>query len=172
MNHFPDGVFTPSPTNPAEEQFFKKAVQLIEKHEGFSPTPYRDTTGHWTVGFGTNLSAGLSREEAELLLKWELKRDIEEARKIFPEWESLPEPVRLAIVDMIYNLGVAGFLQFKKMIEAIHRRDWEEAARQMEDSLWCRQVKTRCKELAQMVREVAQLSPEELAFEGIPKNSG
>ena len=42
---------------------------------------------------------------------------------------------------------------FRKMIEACQNHDWEEMARQMEDSRWFKQVGRRSKELQAMVLE-------------------
>ena len=39
-------------------------VARLQIEEGFRSMPYQDTTGHWTVGFGTNLDAGITRAMA------------------------------------------------------------------------------------------------------------
>ncbi len=31
------------------------AEESIKRHEGYSETPYRDTLGIWTCGWGTNI---------------------------------------------------------------------------------------------------------------------
>jgi len=30
-------------------------VERIKSHEGYKPSPYKDTVGKWTVGYGRNL---------------------------------------------------------------------------------------------------------------------
>jgi len=53
---------------------------------------------------------------------------------------------------MVFNLGPGGFGKFKKAIAAMKKEEWEEAANEMLDSRWARQVGNRAKELAAMMR--------------------
>ena len=50
---------------------------------------------------------------------------IEKAYLDFPSW---PAPAQTAVIDMVFNVGLAGFGKFKKLIAAIRARDWEQAA--------------------------------------------
>jgi lysozyme len=52
---------------------------------------------------------------------------------------------------MIFNLGLPRFLGFKKMIQALCEDDYAEAAEQMLDSLWSKQVGKRAKVLAEIM---------------------
>ena len=56
------------------------------------------------------------------------------------------------IVDMAFNLGVPRLSNFKKMWAAIHENNFEEAAKEMLDSRWARQVGRRAIELARWMR--------------------
>ena len=51
----------------------------------------------------------------------------------------------------MFNLGMAKFLGFKKMLKAIKEKDWERAGDEMEDSKWYLQVGQRARELVRMV---------------------
>ena|GEM_PF-190502 len=176
-NQFPSGVFEQNETERGIKKgniskgidhsnslqltpIFTRAKELIKRHEGFRAKPYTDTTGHLTIGYGTNLAVGITQKQAEKLLEVELEKVEREAREIFSNWEELPEQVKLVVLDMIYNLGKGGFLKFKKMVEAIHRQEWEKMAKEMKDSLWCRQVKNRCRELVQLVSELFNPFPD------------
>jgi len=53
---------------------------------------------------------------------------------------------------MRFNLGPAGFRQFKKMIAAVNAGNFIEAAAQMKDSRWYRQVKNRAETLTAMMK--------------------
>jgi lysozyme len=52
---------------------------------------------------------------------------------------------------MIFNMGLGGVLNFKKMIAAIQEQNYEMAATQMLDSTWSQQVGKRALELARMM---------------------
>ena len=122
-------------------------VSLTEQQEAFKPKPYRDSRGFWTVGFGTNLDAGITREQAEALMRCQLDAN-EQALLAFP-WFAGLNPVRRGVIEnMAYNMGVSDVLGFEDMVAAIEAKDWPEAARQMRASKWAVQVGDRAKVLA------------------------
>ena len=56
---------------------------------------------------------------------------------------------------MMFNMGRPRLSKFKKMYEAVMDANWIEAAIQMEDSLWARQVPNRAERLCERMRNVA-----------------
>ena len=48
------------------------------------------------------------------------------------------------VVDMAYNLGAGGLSSFVNFKEAIRSNDWNGAAKEMANSKYCKQVKSRC----------------------------
>jgi len=48
--------------------------------------------------------------------------------KNHPRYLTYPHLVRIALLDMAFNLGVGGLLKFKKLLAACERGDWDEAA--------------------------------------------
>ena len=56
---------------------------------------------------------------------------------------------------MMFNLGRPRLTKFRKMYEAVMDANWIEAAIQMEDSLWARQVPNRAERLCDRMRNVA-----------------
>ena len=112
---------------------------LLEQQEGFRAKPYRDSRGFLTIGFGTNLDAGITREQAEALMQQQLD-DNELALMMFPWFAGLDLVRRGVIENMAYNMGVSDVLGFEDMIAAIEAKDWPEAARQMRASKWAVQV--------------------------------
>ena len=124
-------------------------IARLQAEEGFRSIPYQDTTGHWTVGFGTNLSAGITRPMA---IAWMLEtlaknraelEDLLWFRAICPQAQDIVE-------DMCYNLGLDGLLQFHDMIAALSETppDYARAADAIRKSLWMRQVPNRAGPLA------------------------
>lgn len=131
------------------------ALSWIKRHEGLRLKPYRDTVGKLTIGYGRNLEdAGLSPEEAEVLLRNDLFRCEAELREALGEtYEALSPARKAALLDMIYNLGKTRFLGFKKMIAALKAGDFARAAAEMLDSRWAAQVGQRAQFLAEKMRE-------------------
>ena len=125
---------------------------FIIKHEGLKLKPYICPAGKLTIGVGRNIEDnGISEDEAMYLLENDIKRCESELREIFPNFDSLPENVRIALIDMDFNLGKPRFLQFKKMIAAIKEGDFKRAAEEAKNSKWCRQVGSRCEDVCEML---------------------
>lgn len=128
-------------------------IQLVH-HEGIRLKPYRDTVGKLTIGIGRNLDdCGISRDEARMLLDNDLDRTIASVRRHFAWFDGLGDARQRAVVDMAFNLGIAGLSQFGKMIAALSVGDFATAATEMLDSAWALQVPTRAQTLAQMMRD-------------------
>lgn len=127
--------------------------EMLIRHEDLRLKPYRDTVGKLTIGVGRNLDdVGITREEALTLLNNDIAKVRREVKRSFP-WFAHLNPVRQNVVlNMVFNLGLPRFRQFKKAIAAIKAKQWNEAVRQMLDSRWAEQVGRRARELAAMMK--------------------
>ena len=130
-------------SGPSAAGEYADLVARLQTEEGFRATPYRDSRGNLTVGFGTNLSIGLTRAEGTLLLRSRLERNGQCLAKRWTPWRLTGPRTREVLLDMAYELGCAGVLKFTKMLAALARRDFAAAAREMMDSRYARQVPTR-----------------------------
>ena len=142
-----------------------KIEELLIKHEEKRYKPYDDATGKEvksgdtikgkiTIGIGRNIQeVGLSDDEIEYLLQNDIKRVEQELKDIFPDFDELPENVRLVLIDMDFNLGKTRFLTFKNMIQAVKERNWETMIKEMKNSRWCEQVKSRCEDDVRLIKE-------------------
>jgi lysozyme len=129
-------------------------AQLIAD-EGFRSYAYQDSLGVWTIGYGRNIDkrgGGITEAEAGMLLDNDLARVEAEARSAFPWFDGLTEARQDVVLTMLYNLGMGGFLKFRKTITAIAASDYNEAARQMMNSEWAIQVGNRAANLAAQMR--------------------
>lgn len=127
-------------------------ISQLERHEGLRLKPYRDTVGKLTIGFGRNLEdVGISRGEAVAMLDNDIDQVVAELERM-PLFLSLDPVRRVVLANMCFNLGLTRLLGFKKMLTALGDRDYEEAARQMMDSKWARQVGVRAVELSEIMR--------------------
>ena len=126
---------------------------MLVKHEGIKLKVYADSEGVLTIGCGRNLEdVGVTRDEAMLMLDNDIKRVLYDCWHEFIWFADPTEDRQNVVASMVFNLGLEGFKKFKKMIAAIEKEDWTEAACQMIDSTWAAQVKTRAVELAVMMK--------------------
>ena len=79
---------------------------------------------------------------------------IEECKKLYDDFDKLPDEVQLILCNMMFNMGRPRLSKFKKMNEAITNEDWIEASVQMEDSRWYNQVTNRAKRLVERMAQV------------------
>lgn len=130
-----------------------KLEEMLIRHEALKLRPYHCTAGKLTIGVGRNLEeVGITEAEAIFLLKNDIARVTVSLSK-FKWFTQLNEIRRAVALNMAFNLGVAGFLKFKKMIAALEKEDYKSASDEMLRSAWALQVGKRADELAQMMKE-------------------
>ncbi len=105
-----------------------KITSLLKKDESFSKYIYTCTKGKRTIGYGFNLDEGMTVKEAELILDEKVKYYRKMASTIFSDLDAYSNNRQLAIVNMMYNLGVPKFLTFFELIKAIKIGHWSLAA--------------------------------------------
>tara|TARA_S200002703_G_C3708438_1_gene217601 strand:+ start:84 stop:500 length:417 start_codon:yes stop_codon:yes gene_type:complete len=128
-------------------------TSLIARHEGKVLTMYTDTVGVPTIGYGHNLNEPISEAAALQILSDDVSIAVNELDDRMDWWRDLPHPAQLVLASMVFNLGWPRFSRFKKMIAALEDRDYDQAAAEMEDSLWFQQIKSRGDELKQLMLE-------------------
>ena len=126
--------------------------QLIE-HEGLRLDMYKDTVGIWTIGVGRNLEhVGLRNEaEARFLLRSDVLAIRAELERRLPWLDELDEVRQRVLLDMAFNLGVAGLCKFTATLDHGEARRYDQAAVEMLDSRWADQVGQRAVRLSEMM---------------------
>lgn len=124
----------------------------LRRDEACKLSPYTDTRGNLTIGVGRNLTGvGISAEEAEYLLGNDIYKAISSIAKFLPWADSLDDARHGVLVNMAFNMGIGGLLNFEHFLEAMKERDWPTASREMLNSKWADQVGDRAKRLSQQV---------------------
>jgi lysozyme len=127
-------------------------VDQLRRDEGDSPTCYQDHFGYWTIGVGRMIDAkkggGLRPDEIAYLLNNDIQDRREALTKALPFFAELSTARQGVLINMAFNMGVAGLLKFKQMLAAVEAGHWGIAAKEMLDSNWARQVPKRAVRLA------------------------
>ncbi len=126
--------------------------QLI-RHEGLVLDIYKDSVGIWTIGVGRNLEhVGLRSEaEARYLLRSDIVAIRAELEKAIPWIGDLDEVRQRCLMDMAFNLGVAGLMKFEKTLRLIAQGNLSGASQEMLRSKWADQVGQRAITLSRMM---------------------
>jgi peptidoglycan hydrolase-like protein with peptidoglycan-binding domain len=138
----------------------KTLQDFIAKHEGYVDHVYLDSRGFPTAGIGHLLPAGRyhvgQKISASQITAW-FQQDVAKAiagarRDIGPAYDRLDDARKMVVIDMVFNLGEGGFGQFHQTIHAIQTGHFAQAASNMLQSLWARQVGHRATEDAAIMR--------------------
>lgn len=114
--------------------------------------PYRCPAGKLTIAYGRNIEdVGLSTDEAHYLLENDIDVCIRDLSR-FTWFADLDAVRQRALVDLRFNLGMAGLIGFNHAMAAMAAGNYAEAADRFQDSKWYREVGVRGPEVVWMVR--------------------
>ena len=130
-----------------------KLQESLRIHEGLKLKPYTDTEGHLTIGFGHNLDNGITIKQAYALLADDIDTAKKELDRYLPGLMGHDDARQNVLIEMVFNMGMPRLSGFKKMLAALDSRDYAQAAKEMEDSKWAKQVGARAQTLAKQMRE-------------------
>jgi lysozyme len=126
---------TPIVIEHAEDTMIVQAAKVIMKHEGFSATPYKCTSGKWTQGYGRRIytkdKSSITKAKAVTWLYEDLKRITASLDRNFPWWRKLDSVRQQAMINFTYNVGIRGVYKFQKFRAAMRMGDFELAAHEL-----------------------------------------
>ena len=131
--------------------------QMTKDFEGLRLKPYKCTAGKLTIGYGRNLEdVGITKTEADMLFERDFAVAESEVIRLCKEYgidpNNLIEQRFYVLTDMMFNLGYTHLSQFKKLLQALKNGLYEDAAREMMDSLWAKQVGNRAVTLYNLMK--------------------
>ncbi len=130
---------------------FAAVLAHLKADEGFRKFPYRDTAGCLSVGYGTNLDAGLTEDQGTALLTVTVTDRLDELTDTLP-WTATLDDVRLGVLaQLAFNLGLTGLLRFRMALAYTQAGDYAAAATALRHSAWADQVGARAVRLAQQM---------------------
>ena len=130
-----------------------KVINDLKLDEGFRSKPYKDTRGFLTIGHGINISNGITEYESAMILEHRVNNITETLKKQIIFWHKLNIERQNVLINMAYNLGVKGLINFKKMLIFLSIDDYKNAAKEGLDSAWAKQVPNRARKLMNIIRE-------------------
>ena len=137
---------------------YKILKEEIIADEGIKYEIYLDHLGYPTVGighlikkddpeYGKPIGTKVTSERVGELFIVDAENAIKDCKKLFNNFDTIPEDIQHVLVNMMFNLGLSRFSKFKNFKAAIDVRNWKKASVEGRDSLWYRQVPNRAKRL-------------------------
>jgi lysozyme len=112
--------------------FDAEVKQMLVRHEGIRIFPYKCSENYLTISCGRNLETnGISEEEAMYLLDNDIKRVKEELNMNFGAWRTMPEKARMVCIDMTFQMGITGFMKFRKTRQLMEMGLWLESSEEI-----------------------------------------
>lgn len=121
------------------------------------PDPLNPVTGPYTIGLGsTGKDIGpntmWTREECFARRDADVARIISQCQRAFVWWDDTSPERQDVFVNMAYQMGFTGLLDFHATLAAAARGAWETVAADMRTSLWNHQTHSRSERLAEQAR--------------------
>lgn len=139
-----------------------RLAETLEEDEGFRAKPYKDTLGVWTIGLGatnilgvpvTSKTPPVTYEQAKHLLYSHIFQAMIDALRFFPDLFIINDSRRAEVVVMAaFQLGYGKLSKFVRFRAGLMARDWELAARSLEESRWAQQTPKRVKRHTDVLR--------------------
>ena len=147
------------------EFFVDRLREELKTDEGCKYEIYLDHLGLPTFGIGHLVTERDPEYQKEVgtvvdeirvneVFEQDIQVTVDECKILFVDWSNLPEEVKLITANMMFNMGRPRLSKFKKMIQAIKDGDWLEAANQMKDSRWYKQVTNRADRLISRMKAI------------------
>jgi lysozyme len=103
---------------------------------------------------GKPVGTVISKERVDEWFEQDIMTTIHDCKKVFDDWNAMNEEVKLIMANMMFNLGYPRFCKFRLMIQAVRDGDHIEAANQMKQSRWYKQVTNRAERLISRMKGV------------------
>jgi lysozyme len=141
------------------DNWIAQTEEDLEQHEAYRKHVYDDATGaappmqlkgNLTIGIGFNLSAGISKPLALVIMRHQLSHVILDLETRFSWWPRLSGNRKRALANLCFNMGMGwaktttnqgrGLLSFTKALRAMEDENYSKAADEFLDSSYARKV--------------------------------
>lgn len=132
----------------------------LKRDEGTKLFLYKDSRGFNTIGTGHNcdanplpfdISHGITMEQSDRILDLDIARTRDKLFAALPWCANLDDARLGVLINMSFNLGVGGLLEFHHDIEDTKNGNYAKAAADMQASAWYAQVGDRAKRLCKQM---------------------
>ena len=96
----------------------------------------------------------IPEEQVQAWFNKDIESVLNDCELLYEDFDYLPEDAQLIIANMMFNLGYPRLKKFVKMKAAIDQRAWNEAANQVIDSNYYRQLPNRAGRLVKRLRSL------------------
>lgn len=145
-----------------KENIVNQACIQVYNDEGFKNFIYQDTEGIDTEGIGFKvsalseseksiLSAGITLDNCLKVLGLKLNRVYNELCDGIYFFSTLPDNCQIALLDLGYQIGSHGVMEYHHCLSALEIQDYETASKEILNSKEARQTPNRAKHISNLI---------------------
>lgn len=128
-------------------------TRQLKGDEGEKAQAYQDHLGFWTIGVGRLIDprkpgSGLRSYEIDFLLQNDIDDRIDQLTRRLPWFQNLDDARKGVLLNMAFQLGVDGLMEFKNTLALVGQGKYREASENMLKSKWATQTPARANRLA------------------------
>lgn len=156
-----DLAATETTPQPVADELRTKLTAQLRRDEGETLYAYQDNLGYWTIGIGRLIDrrrgGGISGAESEYLFNNDCNRVVKTLYAALPWVEKLDAARQGALLNMCFQMGLGdteggtGLLGFRNTLELIRAGRYDDASRNVLQSLYARQTPNRAKRIAKQI---------------------
>lgn len=130
---------------------------ILRAEEGCRLLSYTDTLGFKTIGWGHKFGPDdltpdpMTQAQADALLLEDLQDAEDDLFNELPWTDGLSDNRRAILGSMVFQIGIAGLMGFRRAIAAIQASKWQIAHDEMLNSDWAKQTPERANRHAQAI---------------------
>ena len=140
--------------------------EQLEIDEGRVDALYNDHLGYATFGighlvlesdpeYGQEIGTPVSADRVIEAFEQDCENVLRDCNILYEDFDDLPEEAQQVIANMMFNMGRPRLSKFRGMKRGVDSRSWNDAADEMVDSVWYRQVTKRADRLVERIRALA-----------------
>jgi lysozyme len=140
--------------------------EQLEIDEGRVDALYNDHLGYATFGighlvlesdpeYGQEIGTPVSADRVIETFEQDCENVLRDCNILYEDFDDLPSEAQQVIANMMFNMGRPRLSKFRGMKRGVDSRSWNDAADEMVDSAWYRQVTKRADRLVERIRALA-----------------
>lgn len=153
-----------------EQMVFEENLrEVLEQDEGIVYKIYNDHLCNRTCGIGHlvlkteleyrwPLGTAITKARVTQMYNQDVGIALKDAKQLHSDFDSLPEPAKIVIASLCFQLGLPRYQKFKLHHAAIEAREWREAAEQLRNSNLYRQTKNRTERHCRRLESIGEIS--------------
>ena len=140
--------------------------EQLEIDEGRVDALYNDHLGYATFGighlvlesdpeYGQEIGTPVSADRVIETFEQDCENVLRDCNILYEDFDDLPSEAQQVIANMMFNMGRPRLSKFRGMKRGVDSRSWNDAADEMVDSAWYRQVTKRADRLVERIRALS-----------------